>query len=110
MAHAAGCAWSRCGDGRGGSVPSVSERDSRHGRRRVPHVDYDLPRLRPHLRGPAPLDDQFQGVTVVLGGAKSAEQVAAAGRFTLGAAGPALTSLAPRPRTIRFPDTTSTPF
>ena len=47
----------------GDSVPCVPERDSRHGRRRVPSVDHDLLRLRPHLRDPAPLDDQFQGVT-----------------------------------------------
>jgi hypothetical protein len=29
----------------------------------IPRVDHDLPCLRPHLLSPAPLDDQFQGVT-----------------------------------------------
>ena len=47
----------------GATAFHVPERDSRDGRRRVRRADHDLPRLRPHLRGPAPLDDQFQGVT-----------------------------------------------
>src|SRR3984957_1991667 len=57
MAHAVGCSRSRCGDGRGDSVPCVPERDSRHGRRRVPRVDHDLARLREELRTQMPLSE-----------------------------------------------------